>query len=108
MALKRIRCIKRPEPNQKFLLNLVRSQISFGLAYLAHARIAYGEGRVESGENAREIVLNSYRAATRFAAQLAAAQLAKDTDSSVRSRLEALRYGIEVLWPDAMHSREIA
>jgi hypothetical protein len=50
--------------------DLIASQVNFGLAYLQEARTAYDQGRYEYGDLARQIALNAYSTATRFAAWL--------------------------------------
>jgi len=58
------------QPNAESLSTLIESQINFGLAYIQEARTAYDEGRSEYGDLARQIALNAYSTASRFAARL--------------------------------------
>lgn len=57
-------------PTAESLSALIDSQINFGLAYIQEARTAYDEGRSEYGDLARQIALNAYSTASRFAARL--------------------------------------
>jgi hypothetical protein len=57
-------------PTAESLSALIDSQINFGLAYIQEARTAYDEGRSEYGDLARQIALNAYSTATRFAGRL--------------------------------------
>jgi hypothetical protein len=92
------------ERYQEYVVNLVHAQISFGLTYLEEARSADVESRAELADAAREIAINSYRSAMRFAARLA-----RGADAPVRDQLEHFREQIDAVWPDLMHSsREIA
>jgi hypothetical protein len=53
---------------------LITSQVNFGLAFIQEARTAYNQGRFEYGDLARQIALNAYSTANRFAARLPANQ----------------------------------
>lgn len=55
---------------QEAAYDLVSSQLTFGLAYAQEARLAYRSGRADYGRMARNIALNAYSAALRFAARL--------------------------------------
>ena len=103
MASKRILCIADREPHEEYLLGLIRSQLSFGLTYLAEARAADGENRSDFGEAAREIALNSYHSAVRFAMHLP-----KDTASAIWEQLQRFRDEMEEIWPESLRPREIA
>ena len=89
--------------HEEYILQLVRTQLAFGLAYLEEARAAYLDSRTEFAETAREIAVNSYHSATRFAARLA-----KDVDSTVRDQLDRFWAEMQAVWPDLAPSREIA
>lgn len=91
------------EPHEEYTLQLIRSQLAFGLAYLEEARAAYRDSRTEFAETAREIAVNSYHSATRFAARLA-----KDVDSTLRDQFDRFRGEMHAIWPDVASSREIA
>jgi hypothetical protein len=52
------------------LSDLIASQVTFGLAYVREARSAYDHGRYDYADLARQIAMNAYSAATRFAARL--------------------------------------
>lgn len=54
----------------EYIGELISSQVNFGLAYIQEARTAYDEGRIEYGDLARQIALNAYSTANRFAARL--------------------------------------
>jgi hypothetical protein len=54
------------------LTDLIASQVTFGLAYVREARSAYNQGRYDYADLARQIALNAYSTATRFAARLPA------------------------------------
>lgn len=56
--------------NQDEGVDLVVSQINFGLAYAREARTSYEGGNFEYGEVARKIAVNAYAAAIRFSANL--------------------------------------
>lgn len=57
-------------PRPEHLTDLISSQVNFGLAYIQEARTAYEEGRFEYGDLARQIALNAYSTANRFAGRL--------------------------------------
>ena len=61
---------KSNQPTAESLSALIDSQINFGLAYIQEARSAYDEGRSEYGDLARQIALNAYSTASRFASRL--------------------------------------
>lgn len=103
MAAKRIHCIGGREPHEEYTRQLVRTQLAFGLAYLEEAQAAYRESRTEFAETAREIALNSYRSAVRFAARLA-----KDVDAALHEQVDRFHAEVRAIWPDAVLSREIA
>jgi len=52
------------------LSELIASQVTFGLVYAREARSAYDQGRYDYADLARQIAMNAYSAATRFAARL--------------------------------------
>lgn len=52
------------------LSDLIASQVTFGLAYAREARSAYDQGRHDYADLARQIAMNAYTTATRFAARL--------------------------------------
>lgn len=58
-----------PIPSEN-LSDLIATQVNFGLAYIREAQHAYGEGRLEYGDLARQIAVNAYSTASRFAARL--------------------------------------
>lgn len=103
MAADYIWSIAGREPHEEYVLQLIRTQLAFGLAYLEEARAAYLDSRMEFAETAREIAVNSYHSAARFAARLA-----KDLDSTVRDQLDRFRGEMQAIWPDIPRSREIA
>lgn len=103
MAGKRIHCIRGREPHEEYTLELIRTQLAFGLAYLQAARVAYLESRTEFAETAREIALNSYHSAVRFAARLA-----EGVDATLRDQLDRFQQEMQAVWPEAALSREIA
>ena len=96
-------CVRGPDPHDEYIVQLIRTQLAFGLAYLEEARAAYVESRIEFAETAREIALNSYRSAARFASRLA-----RDVDCTLRDQLDRFRHEMQDLWPDVALSREIA
>lgn len=51
-------------------IDLITSQVSFGLAYVKETHSAYEAGNFEYGEVARKIALNAYTAAVRFRTHL--------------------------------------
>jgi hypothetical protein len=63
--------MRRSDPaSSENLSDLIATQVNFGLAYIREAQNAYGEGRLEYGDLARQIALNAYSTASRFAARL--------------------------------------
>ena len=59
-----------PRSSAERLPALIESQVHFGCAYIEEARSAYGEGRYEYGDLARQIAFNAYSTADRFAGSL--------------------------------------
>ncbi|MBV9759109.1 MAG: hypothetical protein JO340_00980 [Acidobacteriaceae bacterium] len=86
-----------PVPSENFS-DLVATQINFGLAYIREAQNAYGEGRLEYGDLARQIAVNAYATASRFAVRLS-----KERDNNLLS--EVARFKVEV---DCLRKRAIA
>lgn len=103
MSAKRTHCIHGREPHEEYILELIRTQVAFGLAYLEEARTAYLESRTEFAETAREIALNSYHSAVRFASRLA-----KGVDAALCDQLDRFQQEMQAVWPEAALSREIA
>jgi hypothetical protein len=84
--------------------DLIDSQLKFGLAYVREARTAYETGSLEYGDLARDIALNSYRAAVRFASRLL-----DEPDPALTKATAHLKLEIEALLrPDAIGMLSIA
>lgn len=84
--------------------DLIQSQLNFGFAYAREARTAYETGSLEYGDLARDIALNSYRAAVRFASRLL-----EEPDPALMDATVHLKLEVEALLrPDAMAMLSIA
>lgn len=104
MTSKRTQFCTARQRHEEYLVQLIRSQIAFGLTYLEEARAAYGDSRHEFADTSREIAVNSYRSAVSFATRLA-----RGADSTVREQLDHFRDEMLAAWPDLIpSSREIA
>ncbi|HEX3684715.1 MAG TPA: hypothetical protein VHU83_19415 [Bryobacteraceae bacterium] len=76
--------------------DLIASQVTFGLAYVREARSAYDHGRYDYADLARQIAMNAYSTATRFAARL------PDSGSAaVLNDVARFKYEVEQLQPSA-------
>lgn len=80
------------------LSDLIATQVKFGIAYIQEARNAYREGRLEYGDLARQIALNAYSTASRFAARLPEGR-------NLALLTEVARFKVEV---DSLSRRPIA
>ena len=85
------------------LSDLIASQVSFGLAYVQEARSAYNQGRYDYADLARQIALNAYSTATRFAARLPSGHQGPILNDVARFKLE-----VEALLQDRIAVRSIA
>jgi hypothetical protein len=85
------------------LSELIASQVNFGLAYVREARSAYGQGRFDYADLARQIAMNAYSTATRFAARLP-----KGRDAAVLNDVARFKYEVENLLPAAATLPSIA
>jgi hypothetical protein len=90
-------------PTAESLSALIDSQINFGLAYLQEARTAYDEGRSEYGDLARQIALNAYSTATRFAARLP-----KKGQSAIQGEMAHFKEQVDELLAHPVEVRSIA
>jgi len=85
-------------------LDLISTQIRFGMAYAQEARSAYESGNAEYGDLARGIAMDAYSSAMRQAARLL-----DQTHPSICEQLGTLEAQIDRLWPaEAARSRSIA
>jgi hypothetical protein len=85
-------------------LDLISTQIRFGLAYAQEARSAYDAGNAEYGDLARGIATDAHSSAMRQAARLL-----DEPNTAVCEQLSALEAEIEILWPaERVRSRSIA
>lgn len=75
------------------MVELVTSQINFGLAYAREARAAYESARTEYGDLARDIADKAYAAAVRFAAKAP-----NGIDPSTSKKIEELETELYALW----------
>ena len=75
------------------MLDLVISQVNFGLAYAREARIAYESARREYGDLARDIADKAYAAAVRFAAKAP-----NGIDLPTSKKIEELETELYALW----------
>jgi F0F1-type ATP synthase membrane subunit b/b' len=90
-------------PTAESLSALIDSQINFGLAYIQEARTAYDEGRSEYGDLARQIALNAYSTATRFAARLP-----KKGQTGVQREMARFKEQVDALLEQRVEVRSIA
>lgn len=79
------------------LSELIASQVNFGLVYVREARSAYGQGRYDYADLARQIAMNAYSTATRFAARLRQGE-----DAAVLNDVARFKYEVENLLPEAV------
>ena len=84
------------------LADLIASQVNFGLAYIKEARKAYGERRFEYGDLARQIALNAFSTANRFAGRL------PEPDAAILERIASFRRELDCLLEEPIAVREIA
>jgi F0F1-type ATP synthase membrane subunit b/b' len=90
-------------PTAESLSALIDSQINFGLAYIQEARTAYDEGRAEYGDLARQIALNAYSTANRFAARLP-----RKGQTAVRREMLRFKEQVDELLKQPVEVRSIA
>jgi hypothetical protein len=93
-------CTQPPTEN---LSGLIVSQVNFGLAYVQEARTAYGQGRFEYADLARQIALNAYSTVTRFAARLP-----KTHDPAILSQVSHFKAQVDALLREPMAVPSIA
>lgn len=79
-------------PRPGHLVDLISSQVNFGRAYIQEARTAYDEGRFEYGDLARQIALNAYSTANRFAGRLPRAH-----DPAVLAQVASFKQELDLL-----------
>lgn len=91
------------QPTAESLSALIDSQINFGLAYIQEARTAYEEGRIEYGDLARQIALNAYSTAARFASRLP-----KRSKPDVRPGMTRFKEQMDALLAQPVEVRSIA
>lgn len=86
------------------MLNLITTQINFGLAYAREAHSAYECGRCDYGDTAKRIALRAYSTAVRFTTRLS-----DKPHVSVSSHLAELETELGTLLPTReMRCRSIA
>lgn len=79
-------------PRPEHLTDLITSQVNFGLAYIQEARTAYEEGRFEYGDLARQIALNAYSTANRFAGRLP-----RSEDAAIIDQVASFKQELDLL-----------
>ena len=85
------------------LSDLIASQVNFGLAYVREARSAYGQGRYDYADLARQIAINAYSTATRFAARLP-----KGRNTAVMNEIARFKGEVEHLLQESVAVPSIA
>jgi hypothetical protein len=85
------------------LADLIASQVNFGLAYIQEARTAYDEKRFEYADLARQIALNAYSTANRFAGRLP-----KPLDPAVLEQVASFKQELDRLLEKPVAVPEIA
>jgi len=85
------------------LSDLIVTQVNFGLAYIQEARTAYNLGRFEYGDLARQIALNAYSTAARFADCLSGHR-----DPTLLNRLTAFKDEVDTLLREPVAVSSIA
>lgn len=91
------------QPRPDHLADLIASQVNFGLAYIEEARTAYDQKRFEYGDLARQIALNAFSTANRFAGRLP-----KPYDPAVLERVASFKQELDRLLEDPVKVPEIA
>ena len=90
-------------PRPDYLADLIASQVNFGLAYIQEARTAYDEKRFEYGDLARQIALNAFSTANRFAVRLP-----KPHDPAVLERVANFKQELDSLLEEPVAIPDIA